>query len=58
MMRVEPDDQNDIRFLVAQLNCSLSHLESALSRAVVPPIQEIQEAFSKNHDWLRSQFGV
>ena len=52
MMRVDPDDREDINFLVAQPDCGKLQLKTALECAVVPPVQEIQEAFDKNRIWL------
>ncbi len=50
MMRVDPQDREDIRFLISR-EPSLD-LESYLSRAVLPRIPEIQEAFDQNRQWL------
>lgn len=58
MMRVDPDDQNDICFLATQADFSMSNLKSALSRVVIPPVPEIAEAFSRNRHWLKQRFGV
>jgi hypothetical protein len=58
MMRVDPEDREDIRFLVDQADCGLGALRAALDRAVVPPVAEIEEAFEKNQAWLRQTFGV
>lgn len=53
MMRIDPEDRDDIRFLVAQADCQPDKLNAALDRAVVPPVTEIKEAFSHNRAWLR-----
>ncbi len=58
MMRVDPDDQNDIRFLMTQPDYSAGAMQSVLFRAVVPHIEEIQEAFSQNRAWLSKQIGI
>lgn len=58
MMRVDPDDQNDICFLTTQNDFSMSSLKSALSRVVIPPVPEIADAFTGNRHWLGQQFGV
>jgi hypothetical protein len=53
MMRVDPEDRDDIRFLVAQEDCERNALNAALDRAVVPLVAEIQEAFARNRAWLK-----
>jgi len=55
MMRVDPDDREDIKFLASQSDYTQAELRTALERAIVPPVEEIQEAFEKNRVWLTSQ---
>lgn len=52
MMRVDPQDRADIRFLLQQADCKLESLQRKLAHAKVPKIAEIEEAFDKNHLWL------
>lgn len=52
MMRIDPEDREDIRFLVGQSDCAPGALRAALDRARVPPVVEIQEAFVQNRAWL------
>jgi hypothetical protein len=55
MMRVDPQDRDDIRFLLGQTNLTLGKLDEFLSHARIPPIPEIEEAFRINADWLVKQ---
>lgn len=52
MMRVDPQDRDDIIFLLGQRDAPPLAVQSALAQAVVPPIPEIEEAFSANRSWL------
>ena len=52
MMRVDPQDREDIAFLLRQADYDPSKLTHALASAVIPPIKEIGEAFQRNKDWL------
>lgn len=52
MMRVDPQDREDILFLVEQPDASGSRLLEGLEAAIVPPIEEIQRAFQENRSWL------
>ena len=54
MMRVDPQDRNDIQFLISHTNLTPATLEPLLSHARVPPIEEIQQAFQSNATWLQS----
>ena len=58
MMRVDPEDREDMRFLAGQADCRPEILHAALERAIIPPVAEIQDAFEKNRAWLRQTFGV
>ena len=55
MMRVDPQDRSDIEFLLGQSDCDYTILREKISRASIPPIQEIEEAFEKNLNWLESK---
>jgi len=52
MMRVDPQDRDDIRFLVGQGDNSPELVREALSQAVIPAVREIREAFEENRAWL------
>lgn len=54
MMRVDPQDREDILFLLGQHDFSWSLFESYLEDAVCPPVPEIQDAFAKNTQWIRT----
>jgi len=53
MMRIDPEDREDIRFLTEQTDYRPDELRNAFDRAVVPPVMEIKEAFEKNRGWLK-----
>ena len=55
MMRVDPQDRADIKFLLGQSDCDHTILREKISRANIPSIQEIEEAFEKNLNWLESK---
>lgn len=55
MMRVDPQDRQDIRFLIEQM--SIPDLDSYLTRATLPDIPEIQHAFDENQQWLAEELG-
>lgn len=55
MMRVDPQDREDIKFLLNQLSMPLALLSEILEGARVPPIPEIQDAFKTNWKWLQAQ---
>jgi hypothetical protein len=48
MMRVDPLDLADIRFLLQQETLDVSELRNAFAAARIPAIEEIQEAFLHN----------
>ena len=48
MMRIDPLDLADIRFLLRQEPLESRLLENAFVTACIPEIPEIQEAFSHN----------
>ncbi len=45
MMRHDPQDMDDIRFLLGRERMTTSRLEQAFAAARVPPVPEIREAF-------------
>lgn len=53
MMRVDPQDREDIRFLMRQDDFSWIKFESHLKEAVCPDVPEIRNAFDKNTKWIR-----
>ncbi len=52
MMRVDPQDREDIDFLLNQSDCNEARLKGALDRAIIPAVPEIKEAFERNKQWL------
>ena len=52
MMRVDPQDRDDISFLLLQSDFQPDRLKAALVGAVIPPVVEIKEAFERNKQWL------
>lgn len=56
MMRVDPQDRDDITFLLKRSAASLAAMESCFSVAKIPPVPEIESAFQSNIDWIRKQF--
>ena len=54
MMRVDPQDRNDIQFLLRQEDVHLGNLDQKLQSARIPAIPELQEAFQENLKWLKS----
>jgi hypothetical protein len=52
MMRVDPQDRDDLLFLFHQQDWNHAGLEGVLAAARVPNIQEIKEAFELNCQWL------
>lgn len=57
MMRVDPQDREDIRFLLKQGDFSLEDFKVCLKQAVCPGVPEIEDAFQKNTDWLQGIVG-
>jgi hypothetical protein len=54
MMRVDPQDREDILFLMKQADFSPDKMQSVLMEAVVPSVVEIRDAFDTNLTWLLS----
>lgn len=54
-MRVDPQDREDITFLIGQTDLSKERLREALDAAVIPEVSEIKEAFERNKTWLIPQ---
>jgi hypothetical protein len=52
MMRIDPQDREDIVFLLSRLDVPLTTLALILTHAVIPDIPEIMEAFRANRHWL------
>jgi len=57
MMRVDPQDREDITFLLEQEAMDISSLDRLMISARVPEISEIKEAFEENSGWLRDLIG-
>lgn len=55
MMRVDPQDREDVKFLLNQLSMPRESLPEIIEGAQVPAIQEIQDAFKTNWQWLQDQ---
>jgi hypothetical protein len=53
MMRVDPQDREDIQYLLQQDDFDLELFQQAWRSARCPEVAEIQEAFKKNGEWLR-----
>lgn len=53
MMRVDPQDREDIKFLIQQSDFSWRVMKHCIQEAYCPDIPEITDAFIKNADWLR-----
>lgn len=54
MMRIDPDDRADIRFLLRRNPLSIGEFDALCEAARVPEIEEIQEAFEDSKRWIRS----
>lgn len=57
MMRIDPQDRSDIRFLLGRQSIDKETLRQLLAVARVPQIPEISEAFSENSRWLEKEIG-
>jgi hypothetical protein len=55
MMRIDPLDREDIRFIYEKANLDPKVLSEHLKGAVCPEIEEIMEAFEQNKLWLKSE---
>lgn len=53
MMRVDPQDREDIKFLLQHADLDSKAMESLLQSARIPDIPEIHEAYQENRAWLR-----
>ena len=58
MMRIDPQDRGDIRFLLSHSHLNPDKLEHLLNAANIPAIEEIKEAFQANSQWLRALLTV
>ena len=54
MMRVDPQDRDDIRFLLKQQDFDRQVFIGCLKTALCPPVPEIQQAFASNKSWMKS----
>jgi len=52
MMRVDPQDRDDILFLLDAMEAPEVRLQWYFSKAKVPPIPEIEDAFRENKRWV------
>jgi len=52
MMRVDPQDREDIEFLLKQNDFDVGRFSALIAQAVIPPVPEINDAFEKNLRWL------
>ncbi len=52
MMRVDPQDREDIEFLLQQPDFSPARLSDVLAEVMIPEIPEIHYAFEMNRLWL------
>ena len=55
LMRIDPLDREDIRFIYEKENFDPKVLSEHLKGAVCPEIEEIMEAFEQNKLWLKSE---
>lgn len=53
MMHVDPQDRDNVLFLLGQEDYCPARMRRALAEAVVPGIPEIRAAFEANTEWLR-----
>ena len=53
MMRVDPQDRNDIRFIFEKACIQEKDLLQRIDGAVCPDVAEIKDAFIQNISWLR-----
>lgn len=58
MMREDPQDREDILFLLGHLQMDPSLFLDFASNARIPPIPELHEAFTANLNWLKMRLGV
>jgi hypothetical protein len=52
MMRIDPQDREDILFLLGREDYCPAKMRTALAEAVIPGIPEIRDAFKTNLVWL------
>lgn len=53
MMRIDPQDRDDIGFLIYQNDFDSQNFRKCLEQAIIPEIPEIREAFAENTQWLK-----
>jgi hypothetical protein len=55
MMRIDPQDREDLLFLMSRADLKPADIQHLSSQARVPEIQEIRDAFEANLAWLLDQ---
>lgn len=58
MMRIDPQDREDIEFLLKQADLSKERLKYALETSIIPAVSEIKKAFEENKKWLLQQLEI
>ena len=53
MMRVDPQDRSDIRFIFEKACIQEKHLLQRIEGAICPDVAEIKDAFAQNVNWLK-----
>lgn len=53
MMRVDPQDREDMQFLMQQDDFSWTEFNACMKDAVCPNVSEIEDAFKKNREWIK-----
>ena len=52
MMRVDPQDREDLLFLAAQSDTTKEEIRRSWQQAILPAVPEIAKAFEENRRWL------
>ena len=55
MMRVDPQDRQDICFLLSKHPADVDFWKACIAQARAPPLAEIQQAFDENCSWLMKE---
>lgn len=53
MMRVDPQDREDMQFLMRQDDFSWAEFSECMKDALCPNVPEIEDAFKKNSEWIK-----
>lgn len=53
MMRVDPQDREDMQFLMGQDDFSRTEFNECMKDAVCPNVPEIEDAFKENSEWIK-----